>query len=40
MPPYAVLIVEDDADLREMMCELLEADGFDTQSANDGDRTR
>jgi CheY-like chemotaxis protein len=31
-----VLVVEDDADLREMMCLLLKQDGLDAQPANDG----
>src|SRR5436190_10082583 len=31
-----VLIVEDDADLREMMCLLLAYEGFDVEAARDG----
>ncbi len=33
---YSVLVVEDDKDLREMVCLMLEYSGFDVRSAVDG----
>ncbi len=35
-PTCAVLVVEDDGDLREMMCLALEQEGLDPQPARDG----
>ena len=35
-PPYPVLIVEDDADLREMMAQLLTLEGYHTETVANG----
>lgn len=35
-PARSVLIVEDDADVRETMAEVLESEGFDVQAAREG----
>jgi CheY-like chemotaxis protein len=35
-PPCPILIIEDDADLREMMAQLLTLEGFRTATATDG----
>jgi CheY-like chemotaxis protein len=35
--PYAVLIIEDDAELSEMMSQLLLLEGFETRTAANGD---
>ncbi len=37
MPAPIVLIVEDDIDLREALCELLDAEGVDVIRADDGE---